>query len=151
MKNKIYIGAGFVFLVFSGYYIWSSYKSKPYLIKSGSYPLTVQFISDTAGVVTLIDKNDTLFIEGFSQSLDSSGYINLSGHIENNVNDSFTFVGRINMFATQDCCGLIDKSGSWTFRRMEKRTFFRLKERDSLCSCDTCCIYLDIHLKDEIL
>jgi len=146
MKNKAYIGIGFVCLFFCGYYVWSTIKAKPYLIKSGSYQMTVQFISDTPGIVTIFDKNDTLFIDGFSQSLDSSGYINLSGHIEKNVNDSFTFVGRINMFAFNDCCGLIDKRGSWTFRRMEKRTFFRLKERDSLCSCEKCCIYLDIHV-----
>jgi hypothetical protein len=109
--------------------------------------MTVQFISDTPGLVTIIQKNDSLYIQGSSISFDSSGYINLMGHIENNVNDSFTFVGRIKMFAFQDCCGLIDKTGSWTFRRMENRSFFRLKERDSLCSCDTCVIYLDIHLK----
>ena len=108
--------------------------------------MTVQFISDTPGIVNIITSNDSLLLEGSSISLDSSGYIQMNGHIEENVPDSFKFVGSINMFAFKNCCGLINKTGAWTFRRMENRTFFRLKERDSLCSCEKCCIYLDIHL-----
>lgn len=147
MKNIIRVIIISVFLFLISFLILKIIKPRPYIIGPGFYPLTVQFISDTPGIVNIIKKNDSLYIQGSSFSFDSSGYINLMGHIENNVNDSFTFVGRINMFAFQDCCGLIDKTGSWTFRRMENRSFFRLKERNNFCSCDSCVIYLDIHLK----
>jgi hypothetical protein len=146
MKKKYYWIAAFLFITFCIYFVWELYTNKPYLITPGDYPMTVQFVSDTPGIVSIVDKNDTLFVEGFSQSLDSSGFVRLSGYINNNLPDSFTFVGRINIFAFEDCCGLIDKNSSWTFRRMEKRSFFRLKERNNLCCCDSCIIYLDIHI-----
>jgi hypothetical protein len=111
--------------------------------------MTVQFISDTPGFIDVTKRNDSLLLKGSSFSSDSSGYIHMNGHIYNNVTDSFKFIGRIKMFASERCCGLIDETGSWTFRRVANRTFFRLKERDNLCSCDTCCIYIDIHTKEK--
>ena len=121
-------------------------STEPYIIKEGNFPLTVQFISDTPGMANITKKHDTLFLSGKTISNDSTGYLYLDGYIETNLPDSFTLNGSIKMFAFERCCGLIEKKGKWTFRRMENRTFFRLKERDSLCGCDTCCIYLDIHL-----
>lgn len=147
MKKKAIITSGVILLALGVFYVYQTTQATPFLIKEGTYPMTVQFISDTPGYVTIISRNDSLFLEGSSISSDNTGYIQMKGHIEENVPDSFQFVGTINMFAFQDCCGLINKTGTWTFRRMENRTFFRLKERDSLCSCEICCIYLDIHLK----
>jgi hypothetical protein len=122
-------------------------STEPYIIKEGNFPLTVQFISDTPGMANITKKNDTLFLSGKTISNDSIGYLYLDGYIETNLPDSFTLNGSIKMYAFERCCELIEKKGKWTFRRMENRNFFRLKERDSLCGCDTCCIYMDIHLK----
>jgi hypothetical protein len=148
MKKKVVIVAVLVLVGLIAYYFINGLvaKQKPFLIKTGRFPLTVQFISDTPGVVDIIEKNDTLFLSGKTISADSSGYLYLSGYLQNVVLDSFNFVGKVNMFAFEKCCGKIEKEGMWTFRRMEDRTFFRLKERDNLCSCDTCCIYIDIHI-----
>jgi hypothetical protein len=145
MKKKVVISSGLILLLLGGFYVYKTPQATPFLIKEGTYPMTVQFVSDTPGFVNIVSRKDSLLLEGSSYSSDSSGYIQINGHIEENVPDSFQFVGTINMFAFQECCGLIDKTGKWTFRRMENRPFFRLKERDNLCSCDTCCIYLDIH------
>ena len=147
MKKKVVIVAVLVLVGLIAYYFINGLfaKQKPFLIKTGQYPLTVQFISDTPGVVNIVQKNDTLFLTGKTISNDSSGYLYLSGYLQNVVLDSFSFVGKVNMFASEKCCGKIEKEGVWTFRRMDNRTFFRIKERDSLCSCDTCCIYMDIH------
>ena len=147
MKKKFVIVAVLVLIGLIAYYFINGLiaKQKPFLIKTGQFPLTVQFISDTRGLVDIIEKNDTLFLTGKTISADSSGYLYLSGYLQNVVLDSFNFVGTVNMVASENCCGKIEKKGVWTFRRMDNRTFFRLKERDNLCSCDTCCIYLDIH------
>lgn len=150
MRTKILIGIVIILMVSLGLYLIKTSDTKPYIIKAGIYPMTVQFISDKPGNLNVRLLNDTLFAEGTSVSLDSSGYIYLKGHIENVVPDSFIYEGSIRMFASKNCCGLIERQGRWTFRRIEKRDFFRLKERDELCSCDTCCIYLDIHIKPKI-
>ena len=151
MKKKVVIVAVLVLVGLIAYYFINGLfaKQKPFLIKTGQFPLTVQFISDTQGVVNIVQKNDTLFLTGKTISNDSSGYLYLSGYLQNVVLDSFSFIGKINMFASEKCCGKIEKEGAWTFRRMEDRTFFRIKERDSLCSCDTCCIYIDIHTNQK--
>ena len=151
MKKKVVIVAVLVIIALIAYYFINGLvaKQKPFLIKTGQFPLTVQFISDTPGVVNIVQKNDTLFLTGKTISNDSSGYLYLSGYLQNVVLDSFSFVGKVNMFASEKCCGKIEKEGVWTFRRMENKTFFRIKERDSLCSCDTCCIYLDIHTNQK--
>jgi hypothetical protein len=127
----------------------SSTRSKPFLLSTGEYPLTVQFISDYPGVVNIIEKNDTLFLSGNTINNKRARYLYLDGYIQNVLLDSFTFVGRVNMYAGENCCDKIVKEGRWTFRRMENRTFFRLKERDDLCSCYTCCIYMDIHINEQ--
>lgn len=151
MKKKVVIVAVLVLVGLIAYYFINGLfaKQKSFLIKTGQYPLTVQFISDTPGVVDIIEKNDTLFLTGKTISNDSSGYLYLDGYLQNVVLDSFSFIGTVNMFASEKCCGKIEKEGVWTFRRMDNRTFFRIKEREILCSCDTCCIYLDIHTNQK--
>lgn len=115
------------------------------IIAPGKYSLTVQFISDTPGYVNIFVKNDTTFIKGQTISNDSSGYLYLNGHLEKMVPDSFVYVGSINMFSPS-CCGVIKKPGKWTFRKIGNRNFFRLKEKEALCSPDTCYYYIDIYL-----
>ena len=150
MRNFVIIATVFIILVLGGLSVLWSKKNQPYLIEAGRYPMTVQFISDTPGFANITKQKDSLLLEGASYSIDNSGFINVYGKIKNIAPDSFIFVGNIKMFASKQCCGLINKTGSWTFRRMENRNFFRLKERDELCSCKTCCIYLDIHIKPKI-
>ena len=115
------------------------------IIAPGKYPLTVQFISDTPGYVNIFTKNDSTFIAGQTISNDSSGYLYLSGHLEEIVADLFVYVGAIKMFSP-GCCGVIKKPGKWTFRKIGNRRFFRLKEKEALCSLDTCYYYIDIRI-----
>jgi hypothetical protein len=115
------------------------------LINPGNYPLSVQFISDTAGYVNVFEKNDSTFIKGQTVSKDSSGFLFLDGHLENITKDSFFYIGAIKMFSP-GCCGVIKKPGKWTFRRFGNRNYFRLKEREKLCDPYTCYYYIDIHL-----
>jgi hypothetical protein len=121
-------------------------KQEPTLIKAGEYPLTVQFISDVPGSVLITKKNDTLFLKGKTISNDSSGFLYLDGYVKNIVLDSFEYVGNINMFATKDYCDTIHKTGIWTFRRIDNRKFFRLKERETLCDERVTHFYIDIHI-----
>lgn len=109
----------------------------------GNHKLNVQFISDVPGHITVIKNNDSLFMNGETWSNDSSASLGINGYLSNIYNDSFTFTGNIKI-TSMGCCGNIDKNNIWTFRKMEGRDFYRLKERDSLCACDTCCYYLDI-------
>jgi hypothetical protein len=80
-------------------------------------------------------------------AIDTASFVVMKGHIEKIEKDSFVFIGKIRTYAGDACCGYIVKNGAWTFRRMLNRNFYRLKERDSLCDCYTCCFYIDIHLK----
>jgi len=109
----------------------------------GKHKLNVQFISDVPGHITVIKTNDSLLMNGETWSNDSSASMRINGYLTNIFPDSFTFTGNIKI-TSMGCCGNIDKNNIWTFRKMEERFFYRLKERDSLCSCDTCCYYVDI-------
>lgn len=148
MKKKVVIVAVLVLVGLIAYYLINGLvaKQKPFIIKTGQYPLTVQFITDTPGVVNIVQKNDTLFLTGKTISNDSSGYLYLNGYLQNVVLDSFEYVGNINMFATKDYCDTINKTGVWTFRRTENRKFFRLKERETLCDERLTHFYIDIHI-----
>jgi hypothetical protein len=148
MKKKVVIVAVLVLVGLIAYYLINGLvaKQKPFLIKTGQYPLTVQFITDTPGVVNIVEKNDTLFLTGKTISNDSSGYLYLDGYVKNIVFDSFEYVGNIHMFATKDYCDTINKTGIWTFRRIDNRKFFRLKERETLCNERVTHFYIDIHI-----
>jgi hypothetical protein len=145
MKNKITGILIVVLLAIASYTAYYFYIHRSHTMVPGKYGLSVQFVTDTLGVLHLVEKNDSLLLEGSSVSLDSSGYVYLSGYVTGVVPDSFVFHGNINLYAFDDCCGKINQTGSWTFRRMLNRSFYRLKERDTLCDCYKCCIYLDVH------
>ena len=76
--------------------------------------MTVQFISDTPGFVDVTERNDSLQLEVSSFSSESSGYIHMNWNINTNVPDSYKFNGRIKIFAFTKCCGLIDKTNTWS-------------------------------------
>jgi hypothetical protein len=116
-------------------------------IKEGKYRFTCQFVNDKSGSVSVYSQNDTLFLNASTIAIDTASFVVMKGHIEKIEKDSFVFVGKIRTYAGDACCGYIVKNGAWTFRRMLNRNFYRLKERDSLCDCYTCCFYIDIHLK----
>jgi hypothetical protein len=145
--NKKYAAILLLVSLTIGYFVFFHFKKNSHhLIKEGTYGLSVQFVSDTLGIAKIESKNDTLFLEGSSLSFDSSGYVFMRGHLEEVVPDSFKFIGNINMYAFKKCCDTINITSAWTFRRMLNRSFYRLKERESLCD-SSCYIYLDIHLK----
>ena len=148
MKRTILTSLILAFIGVTSWVIIKYYqhKQEPTLIKAGEYPLTVQFISDVPGSVMITKKNDTLFLKGKTISNDSSGFLYLDGYVKNIVLDSFEYVGNIHMFATQDYCDTINKTGVWTFRRTENRKFFRLKERETLCDERVTHFYIDLHI-----
>jgi len=146
MNKKYRIIVSFTLLSLLTIGLFYLLQNRKHIIEEGTYGLSVQFVTDTLGIAKIQKKNDTLFLEGGSISLDSSGYVFIKGHLEEIVSDSFKFVGNINIFAFKDCCDTINLTSTWTFRRMLNRSFYRLKDRESLCDT-SCYIYLDIHLK----
>ena len=146
MHKKYFSKSILVMAILVSFIFYYFKKNSKHHIEPGIYGLSVQFVTDTLGIAKIQKKNDTLFLEGGSISLDSSGYVFIKGHLEEIVSDSFKFIGNINIFAFKDCCDTINLTSTWTFRRMLNRSFYRLKERESLCDT-SCYIYLDIHLK----
>lgn len=114
MTKKVIIALGLLFLLLAGYYVSKTSKESPFLIKVGRYPTPVQFISDTPGFVDVTERNDSLQLEGSSFSSESSGNIHMNWNINTNVPDSYKFNGRIKIFAFTKCCGLIDKTNTWS-------------------------------------
>jgi len=93
VKKIVIVSLGIILLILVGFYIYKTFQSKPFLIKGGSCAMTLQFISDPPGIVNIITSNDSLLIKGSSISSDSSGYIQINVHIEENVPGSFKLVG----------------------------------------------------------
>ena len=110
----------------------------------GEHVFGVQFIWDGYGIAH-ITKNEAgeLCIKGEQYSKDKEEYVLLEGEITIIDDRNFTITGHLKLF-TKGCCGLLDRDFSYTFRKTGKRKYWRLKEREELCSQYTCAYYLDI-------
>lgn len=115
MTKKVIIAFGLLlFLLLAGYYVSKTSQEYPLLIKKGRYAMTVQFISDIPGFVDITERNDSLQLEVSSFSSESSGNMHMNWNINTNVPVSYNFNGRIKIITFTKCCGLIDKTITWS-------------------------------------
>ena len=109
----------------------------------GSHTFGVQFIWDGYGTAKITEEEGVLKIKGEQYSNDKEEYVLLDGTIIVIDDRSFRVEGHLKLF-TKECCGLLDREINYTFRKTGKRKYYRLKEREELCSQYTCAYYLDI-------
>lgn len=110
----------------------------------GEHIFGVQFIWDGYGSATISrDEEGKLVIKGVQYSSNKEEYVLLEGKIAVIDDKNFTITGQLKLF-TEGCCGLLDRDISYTFRKTGNRKYWRLKEREDLCSQYTCAYYMDI-------
>lgn len=109
----------------------------------GDHQFGVQFIWDGYGTATISEVDEKLYITGEQYSNDKEEYLIIEGSITVIDARNFTFEGHLKLF-TKECCGLLDRTVRYTFRKTGSRKYWRLKEREDLCSQYTCAYYLDI-------
>lgn len=109
----------------------------------GKHMFGVQFIWDGYGTAEITDDNGILKIKGEQYSKDKEEYVFIDGTISVIDERNFTVKGHLKLF-TKECCGLLDRDIDYTFRKIGSRKYYRLKEREELCSQYTCAYYLDI-------
>ncbi|MGB5555813.1 MAG: hypothetical protein WBM83_14240 [Flavobacteriaceae bacterium] len=109
----------------------------------GTHKFGVQFIYDGYGTAEISVLEGELYLKGTQYSEDKEEYVLMEGKITVIDELNFTFEGDLKLF-TEGCCGLLDRKVSYTFRKTGNRKYYRLKERDDLCSQYTCAYYLDI-------
>ena len=109
----------------------------------GKHMFGVQFIWDGYGTAVITEEDGVIKIQGEQYSNDKEEYVLLNGTITIIDERNFTVKGHLKLF-TSGCCGLLDREIDYTFRKTGSRKYYRLKERDELCSPYTCAYYLDI-------
>ena len=110
----------------------------------GEHMFGVQFIWDGYGSAVISrDEEGELVIKGAQYSSNQQEYVLLEGKVTVQDERVFTVTGHLKLF-TEGCCGLLDRNISYTFRKTGSRKYWRLKEREDLCSQYTCAYYLDI-------
>ena len=103
----------------------------------------VQFIWDGYGSAMVTKEGGGLKISGSQFSKDKTEYCKLNGDITIVDERKIIIKGNIQIF-TNDCCGIINKNGEFTFAKKGSRKYWRLQEFNRLCSQYTCAYYLDI-------
>lgn len=110
----------------------------------GKHAFGVQFIWDGYGTAEITNRAGVLYLKGEQYSNDKEEFVLMEGTIAIIDDRNFTFKGKLKLF-TIGCCGLLDRDNvNYTFRKTGNRKYWRLKERDDLCSPYTCAYYLDI-------
>lgn len=109
----------------------------------GNHNFGIQFIWDGYGTANISNNGTNLIINGSQYSKDNTEYCKINGEIEIVNEQTLNFTGNITIF-TQNCCGLIDINGGFTFVKTGNRKYWRLQKRNKLCDEFTCCYYLDI-------
>lgn len=109
----------------------------------GKHTFGVQFIWDGYGTSSITKEGELLKIEGKQYSKDKTEYTTINGTIKIVDERQFLFNGNLKIY-TKDCCGIIDKTGEFTFKKTGKRKYWRLQGFNKLCSQYTCAYYLDV-------
>lgn len=109
----------------------------------GTHMFGVQFIWDGYGTAVITREDDVLKIRGEQYSNNKEEYVLMDGTITVIDERNFIVKGHLKLF-TPGCCGLLDRDIEYTFRKTGTRKYYRLKEREDLCSPYTCAYYLDI-------
>lgn len=116
---------------------------EPHSSLVGTHMFGVQFIWDGYGTAEITEEDGVLKIKGEQYSNNKEEYVLLEGTITVIDERYFTVNGHLKLF-TSECCGLLDREISYTFRKTGSRKYYRLKERNDLCDQYTCAYYLDI-------
>ena len=86
----------------------------------GTHQFGVQFIWDGYGSSEITKKDGTLYFKGEQYSNDQEEYLLMEGSITLIDDRNFTFNGSLKLF-TEGCCGLLDRTVTYTFRKIGKR------------------------------
>lgn len=116
----------------------------------GEHRFGVQFIWDGYGSCTIKKEDDGIKITGSQFSNDKTDYALIEGTI-NIIDDRvFRVTGSLKT-NIKDCCGKVEKQGTFTFQRWGNREFWRLQnpERGNLCDMYVCHYYIDIFMKSS--
>lgn len=110
---------------------------------AGTHKFGVQFIWEGYGKaeITPTKIQNQYTIKG--QQSHKNEYTEINGTLNAEKPNLLVFEGTIKIFTT-DCCGAIEKTGKFTFKKHSGRKFWRLQEFNSFCSQYTCAYYLDI-------
>ncbi len=103
----------------------------------------VQFIWDRYGSAMVTKEGEILKISGKQYSKDKVEYTELDGVITILDEKTFTVKGKLRIY-TKECCGVIEKTGTFTFLKSGTRKYWRLQDAGQLCDVYTCHYYLDI-------
>lgn len=110
---------------------------------AGTHKFGVQFIWDNYGTAEIKPtKTENQYTIKGKQS-HKNEYTEIDGTLNAEKPNLLVFEGTIKIFTT-DCCGKIEKTGKFTFKKHKGRKFWRLQEFNSFCSQYTCAYYLDI-------
>lgn len=109
----------------------------------GKHSFGVQFIWDGYGTAVITEEDHQLKIKGEQYSNSKDEYVKINGILTVLDDRKLQLEGAIELY-TSDCCGEIKQTGIFTFLKSGKRKYWRLQERDQLCSPYTCAYYLDI-------
>jgi 5-methylcytosine-specific restriction endonuclease McrA len=109
----------------------------------GKHKFGVQFIWDRYGSAVIQRDGTTLSISGAQYSNDSTEYCKVNGTIAVVDDKKLLFTGTLQLY-TKNCCGVIERTGTFTFAKRGARKFWRLQEFNKLCDQYTCAYYLDL-------
>lgn len=137
-----------VLMVISISLAWSKGNDRSDLIELehklvGTHIFGVQFIYDGYGTAEITHEEGVLKIRGEQYSKNKEEFVLMDGTITIIDERNFIVKGHLKLF-TPGCCGLLDREIEYTFRKIGNRKYYRLKEREDLCSPYTCAYYLDI-------
>lgn len=119
-----------------------SIAAKNKSLKLGKHKFGVQFI-DGYGYAAVSEKGGSLYISGEQFSKEETEYVSIDGKINVITDRKFTVEGEIDILV-ENCCGVVRKSGVFTFLRSGERKYWRLQERDLFCDQGICAYYIDI-------
>jgi hypothetical protein len=113
----------------------------------GSHPLSLQWISwDHPGMVSIIDDDGVLRVEGSQTARQDGDYLKIEGVITEVKPREFSFVGqivtRVSHINNGKSC---TRSGNMRFRATGKRKYWRLRQMDN--PCDGVTDYVDIYFR----
>ncbi len=109
----------------------------------GEHVFGTQFIYDGYGTATVIEEDGKLKIEGSQYSKDKEEYLKIDGILTEVDAKTLRFEGYLELY-TKSCCGVVTHTTTFTFLKSGKRKYWRLQERDALCSPYTCAYYIDL-------
>ncbi|MCK4762448.1 MAG: hypothetical protein KAW12_09645 [Candidatus Aminicenantes bacterium] len=139
----------FISIIFLGFFIsgYAGQEEQAGLEShlTGEHRFGVQFIWDGYGSCSIEKEAGVLKITGSQFSKDKQDYVSIAGTVKIINRREFIVTGSLKT-NIKSCCGKVEKSGSFRFKRWGSRQFWRLQnpEREDFCDKYTCHYYIDI-------